>query len=145
MRVLLYIAASALWFAGCFPVKNIVGGCKADPATVFDAITPLLYEEKFEIKTKDVQNGFLLAEIPPMANNMSGNGTIKWVWRITISDGQIVAESKMVQQVNNIYGAPQGVVETYADDDAGQDMKWYWSVRNKLQEMCGNALIVVKK
>ena len=144
MKYLLTLFFSMSLF-GCFPVKNVVGDCKADPKTVFDAITPLLYEEKFEIKVADVKNGFLLAEIPPMPNNMTLNGTVKWVWRVTVRDGRVVGEALMSQQVNNVFGAPQGVVDNYADDDAAQDLKWYWLIRNKLQETCGNTLIVVKK
>lgn len=145
MKHLLCTICLSISLVSCFPIKNITGDCKADAESVFAAITPLLYEEKFEIKTSDAKNGFLLAEIPPMANTRTGNGTIKWVWRVTIRDGRVLAESKMVQQVNNVYGAPQGTVETYADDDAGQDMQWYWKIRNKLQQMCGSALVVTTK
>lgn len=135
-----------LFVVGCQGPKQLVGDCKPDPEAVLKAVTPLLIQEGFEIKTSDAKIGYLNAETVANVNYLVG-GASKKVWFVSVQNGRIVASAKIVTTAQNAFGATTGVVETYFDDETEQGEMWYWTVRSALEKVCENTLIInhVKK
>lgn len=127
---------------------------------IVSTLTPLLIAEGMEIKIANESLGLLQAETRPDFSVWTGATTV-FKWSISIkspspavgagSDSQGSAQPLVVQayassytSTSNAFGSTTGTAETPYDDHCHPDHKWYWNVRNALEEYCGAQLVFTR-
>jgi hypothetical protein len=118
--------------------------CNATTEDLFRKISVILMQENFIIKANDPKSGYLQAETAPSYNIWLGTNEIRY-WQFQVIDNKVVAQAKVVNVQQNLFGATTGSSEHYFNDDAHSDWTWYWNVRNELEKLCGHKIIFVKK
>jgi hypothetical protein len=106
--------------------------------TLAQQLVGVLLSEGFEIRLLNEKLGLIQAETAPDYSIWTGMTTVN-KWSITIREDRTVeayASSYMGSQ--NIFGATNATSMTPYDDRAHESHTWYWSVRNRLESLCGN-------
>lgn len=109
---------------------------------LFKSLTTLVLKENMIIKQSDAKLGYLQAETNPKRSPLSGE-TRSYAWVFQHSDGKIVAYAKVLYSSQNAFGATKESGEAYYGDDSSKEEKWYWNVRNGIEKLCGNKIIIV--
>ena len=118
--------------------------CEKSKEEVFKSITTLLLQENLQIKHSDMELGYIQAESIPQLNIWLG-AEVQRVWVITYKENKIIASAKTITITRNAFGKTTGSAETYYNDDSHEDWTWYWNVRDGLENLCGNEIIITKK
>lgn len=125
-------------------VYQLKTDCNKDTEDLFKAIAMALSEENFLIKQNDAKLGYLQAETIPSFNIWIGANEIRY-WVFQKVEDKVTASAKVAYITQNVFGATTGGSETYYNDKTHKDWTWYWSVRNKIENVCGNKIVFVEK
>jgi hypothetical protein len=104
----------------------------------------MLIEEGFEIKKLDERSGVLQAETMSKYDFLMG-GNHQKVWSIYLIEGKVIAQAKVVTITTNAFGAVISSGETYYSDASHSSHDWYWDIRKKIEEKCGEVIVDYKK
>jgi len=145
-RIIIFFLLISFFLSSCgTTMYQLKTDCsKVTVEELFKSITALLIEEDFIVKQSDLKLGYLQAETMPEFNVWLGMNEIR-VWSFQDVNGKIKATAKVVYTKKNIYGSTTGGSVTYYNDDAHEDWTWYWNIRNGLERICGNKIVIVKK
>jgi hypothetical protein len=85
----------AFMFVSCAPTiyQNNCNCNTQNTKDLFTSLTAILSQEKMQIKTSDINIGYLEAIAPPTRNIMTG-GTYTNTWIIQFNDGKVNAYAK---------------------------------------------------
>ncbi|MGE5481253.1 MAG: hypothetical protein ACM3U1_12605 [Chloroflexota bacterium] len=146
MKKALYGIFLSLLLASCgTTVYQLHSDCpERKPEEVFKTLISLLMREGFTVKESDVALGYLQAEATNKYSIWRGAGGSR-IWVFQMDDGKIIGSAKEVYVYQNVFGAVINKTTTYFDDDTPLDESWYWSVRNALEQICGNKVYIWEK
>ena len=63
-------------------------------------------------------------------------------WTFTIRNDTIYGMAKQTGTSKNAFGAVISTSETYYNDKVHRDHAWYWNVRNGLESLCEDQVII---
>jgi hypothetical protein len=150
MKLLLLISfIFIILFSSCSSTTVYQLQTNCDKLTIeelFKSITNLLLKEDFIIKQSDLKSGILLAETIPVHNIWSEGDVIETrAWTFQFSRGKVIATAIVIIKEKNNYGKTTATTVTYCNDLSKPDWKWYWNVRNGLEKLCGNKILIEEK
>lgn len=108
--------------------------CKLSNQVLFERLTGVLVENGFQIKT--VTGNYLQAETSPQTGSYGINKVNVWV--ITVNNDTIIAKAK-VKSSSDDWNS-----ETERSDSEPKSETWYWNVRDGLEGICGNKLLLIE-
>lgn len=117
---------------------------KTTPEELFKSISTLLMQQNFIIKQSDMKLGYLQAETMPSFSVWTGMDETR-VWVFQYVQGKIIASAKQVLTKKNMFGQTESGAETYYNDNVHSDWSWYWDVRNGLENLCGDKIVITEK
>lgn len=107
-------------------------------------MTSVLMSEGFEVKLVNKKLGQLKAQSVPDYSSWTGHGILNR-WSFTIhSDLSVQACAISYRASKDLSGLLALETRGRIDDRAHEDQTWYWSVRNKLQELCGSQITFIE-
>ncbi|MFH1051827.1 MAG: hypothetical protein V1779_12975 [bacterium] len=146
MRKILIL--SFLFLLSCVAQKTVIyqlnTKCNKPVEEVFKSVTGLLVLENLNIDHSDVNIGYISASTTPNRNYKTGY-LDKRQWLIQFKDGKITAQAKVSMVQENAFGATILTKEVYYNDQADQEMSWYWNVRNALESLCDNKIEIIER
>jgi len=146
MRRLLYIGTIALLLSACArrPVQ-IVSHCpQKTPKDIVAALAALVATEGMSVTLVNENVGVLQAATSPSYSAWTGLTTTNQ-WQFNVRGDTVYAYAKSLATSTNVFGATTGGAETPYDDDVHPDHKWYWNVRNGLQQFCGVQQLIFRQ
>jgi hypothetical protein len=117
--------------------------CDVPTKEMFKKISIVFMQENFLIKENDAEMGYLLAETTPEHDPWFGGTNVR-IWMFQAQGDIITAQARSARTTSNVYGATTGGSVTYINDEFSEDLTWYWNVRNKLEDICGNKIQFIK-
>ena len=125
------------------PVYQMKSPCaNVSSEELFNALTAVLVQENFVIKTIEIKIGYLYAEKAPEYNSYY-SGTIIESWTIQHSENKITAIAKRRAIVQSQYGPVAS--DGYYNDNTPKNITGYWNIRNAIEKICGDKLIIEVK
>lgn len=138
------VALMIFTLSSCSSVKQLQTDCDMEMDELFKSITTLLMQEGFEIKQSDFNLGYLKAETP-LKHNLWVGVHEKYIWIFQYDQGVVIATAKHYAESRNAFGNTMSSSETYYADHVHKDHDWYWNIRNGLEKLCKNRIIVIEK
>lgn len=145
-KFFLVILTSILLSSCSTTVYQLTSNCdKISSDELFKSISTLLIQENFSIKQSDMNLLYLRAETEPIVK-ASLMGMIETrIWTFQLVNGKIIATARQILVQKNAFGNETGSSEKYYNDKVHKSWGWYWNVRNGLENLCGDKIIIVEK
>ena len=148
-------------FNGCSLLKVWVGNldCDMPENEIIFEIHSIFNEEGFEVyyPTPEAKENNYFVAIAPLKTRKIFNDNTKFIeWHIAVRPNKIfataqiinMADNKMGVSVNNVdvgdvVAVGNGLSFNTLNDKTDKKYTQYWSVRQKLENLCGNKMIIV--
>jgi len=138
-----YLSILLLLLVSCTTIQHRMEvGCQKSGEEIISQATGVLMDEGFEIKT--VGATYLTAATVPDYNFVSQCMENYW-WSIRIKGSKILASAgKRLVKENRFGKVLSNRTLTYGDE-LSKNQGWYWNVRQELEALCGQRVVVLTK
>jgi hypothetical protein len=126
------------------PIKLVTPCTTQSTSDLIAALTALVVSEGMNISLVNEKVGILQASTAEEHSIWTGATTSNH-WTFTVRDGKVEAIAKSLSVSKNAFGATISSSETYYNDKAHKDWKWYWNVRNGLEALCGSKVEFIEQ
>ena len=148
MKTILLILASIFFISCSNPKYQIQTECNLSIDDLFKSITTLLMQENFLIKQSDIRLGYLQAETIPEFDDaalmVGSSSQVYKIWVFQYKQGKIIATARSIRTIKQNH-LQDGSQIYYSDKiNKNKRTKWYWNIRNGLENLCGNKIVIAE-
>lgn len=133
--------------------------CEKSNEEIFQGLSSMLLSSNFLIKQNDPKTGYLQAETVPEYNFLSGVNYVR-MWTFQLTDSipktstadmsgkklkKMMCTARLLMTSQNAFGSTTGAAMRYYNDEISKEQIWYWDIRNYIQKMCSDIVIIEKE
>ncbi|HPI19693.1 MAG TPA: hypothetical protein PKY56_04920 [Candidatus Kapabacteria bacterium] len=144
MKTYLFLIFIVLLSSCSTTVWQLQTECESNTEEVFKHISVALFQENFIIKESNVSLGYLIAEHSLGKSGFLNREVVIRYWIFQVNNEKILAKAKEVYTSYDDNGSISDVKEKYYNDETSIKDTWYWTVRNKLENICMNKVYFYK-
>jgi len=152
----LFVLALAVTVCSCgTTVYQLNTTCEKSNIELFQSLSSVLLNAKFVITLNDPIKGSLQAEVLPDSPYWLDHKEMR-IWSFQVVDSippgntnrknlkKMVSNALYATVHKNPFGQTYLNNLTYCNDQTDKDQSWYWDIRNHIQNMCSDIIIIEK-